>query len=110
MHACMPRTSPVVSLAESERAQLAQWVAAHGTPQQVALRCAIVLSAAAGGTNLEIGEQHGVDVKTVALWRGRYLDRGLEGLWEIAAGHGTWAQSDAFAREDQGDCASDLIE
>ena len=84
----MSRISAVVSLAEAEREQLEQWVAAHGTPQQVALRCGIVLAAAAGGSNLEIGVQQGVDVKTVALWRGRYLERGLEGLWEIAAGRG----------------------
>ena len=34
-------------LLPSERLQLEQWVAAHGTPQQVALRCQIVLAAAA---------------------------------------------------------------
>src|ERR1019366_3542344 len=84
----MPRTSPTVSLAEAEREQLEQWVAAHGTPQQVALRCRIVLAAAAGETNLQIGAACQIDVKTVALWRGRYIQSGPEGLWEIAAGRG----------------------
>jgi len=77
-----------VSLAEAEREQLQQWVAAHGTPQQVALRCRIVLAAAAGETNLQIGAACQVDVKTVALWRGRFVQSGLEGLWEIASGRG----------------------
>src|ERR1017187_292492 len=72
----MPRTSPTVSLAEAEREQLEQWVAAHGTPQQVALRCRIVLAAAAGETNLQIGAACQIDVKTVALWRGRYIQSG----------------------------------
>ncbi len=84
----MSRASPVVSLAEGDRERLEQWVAAHGTPQQVALRCRIVLAAAAGRTNLEIGVDSGVDVKTVALWRGRFIQAGAQGLWEIAAGRG----------------------
>ncbi len=84
----MSRASPVVSLAEGDRERLEQWVAAHGTPQQVALRCRIVLAAAAGRTNLEIGVESGVDVKTVALWRGRFTQAGAQGLWEIAAGRG----------------------
>ena len=77
-----------MSLAEAEREQLEQWVAAHGTPQQVALRCRIVLAAAAGETNLQIGAACQIDVKTVALWRGRFIQSGPEGLWEIAAGRG----------------------
>jgi hypothetical protein len=31
-----------------------QWVAAHSTPQQVALRCRIVLTAAMGGSDVAI--------------------------------------------------------
>ena len=84
----MSRTSPIVILADADRERLEHWVAAHGTPQQVALRCRIVLAAAAGRTNLEIGVESGVDVKTVALWRGRFAQTGLEGLWAIASGRG----------------------
>lgn len=84
----MARTSPVLRLTEAEQQQLEQWVAAHGTPQQVALRCRIVLAAAAGETNLGIAAAAEVDVKTVALWRTRFAEAGPEGLWEIAAGRG----------------------
>ena len=84
----MSRTSPVVSLAHADRERLEHWVAAHGTPQQVALRCRIVLAAASGRANLEIGMKLGVDVKTVALWRGRFAQAGPEGLWEVAPGRG----------------------
>ena len=63
-------------------------MAAHGTPQQVVLRCRMVLAAAAGQTNLGIAAALQVDVKTVALWRGRFAEAGLEGLWEIASGRG----------------------
>src|SRR5680860_1201700 len=85
----MSRTSPIVILADGDRKRLEHWVAAHGTPQQVALRCNIVLAAAAGRrTNGEIGVDVGVDVKTVALWRGRFAQMGPEGLWAIASGRG----------------------
>lgn len=63
-------------------------MAAHGTPQQVALRCRIVLAAAAGVPNLEVAQALQVDVKTVALWRARFAQAGPQGLWEIAAGRG----------------------
>ncbi len=84
----MARTSAIVRLADADRERLEGWAAAHGTPQQVALRCRIVLAAAAGATNLAIAAQSGVDVKTVSLWRGRFAQTGPEGLWEIASGRG----------------------
>ena len=37
---------------------------------------------------MEIGEEFRINVKTVALWRGRFAKTGPEGLWEIAAGRG----------------------
>ena len=77
-----------MSLSDGDGQRLERWVAAYGTPQQVALRCRIVLAAASGRTNLEIGMQLGVNVKTVALWRGRFIQAGPEGLWEVAAGRG----------------------
>ena len=80
----MPRTNPVVSLSDVDRERLEAWVTAHGTAQQVALRCRIVLAAAAGRTNLTISEQFGINPKTVALWRDRFVETGPEGLWEIA--------------------------
>jgi len=84
----MPRISPAVTLTDAQRSQLEQWVSAHGTPQQVALRCRIILAAAEGKTNLQIAEANAANVKTVALWRRRFIDTGPEGLWEIAPGRG----------------------
>ena len=84
----MSRISPVVSLEVAQHAQLEAWISAHGTPQQVALRCRIVLAAAAGETNLQIADASRIDVKTVSLWRGRFIQKGPEGLWEIAPGRG----------------------
>jgi transposase len=75
-------------LLPSERLQLEQWVAAHGTPQQVALRCQIVLAAAEGESGVAIAEQFSVHRKTVILWRRRYAEQRLDGLWEVAPGRG----------------------
>jgi transposase len=75
-------------LSPSEQDQIQQWVTAHGTPQQVALRCQIVLAAAEGQSDVAIAEQLSVNRKTVVLWRTRFSEQRLEGLWEIAPGRG----------------------
>jgi hypothetical protein len=75
-------------LSASERQQLQQWVAAHGTPQQVVLRCRIVLSAAGGQSDVAIAEQLLVNRKTVIVWRQRFDEQRLDGLWAIAPGRG----------------------
>jgi len=75
-------------LSPSERLQMQQWVAAHGTPQQVAVRCRIVLAAADGESDGAIAEQLSVNRKTVMLWRRRFAEQRLDGLWEVAPGRG----------------------
>src|SRR5271155_1890581 len=84
----MPRISPVVTLEETQRTQLEQWVNAHGTPQQVALRCRIVLAAAAGESDVAIARELSVNRKTATLWGQRFVEERLDGLWEIAPGRG----------------------
>ena len=75
-------------LSEAERQQIQQWIAAHGTPQQVALRCRIVLAATAGESDVAIAKRLAVNRNTVILWRKRFADEGLDGLWDIAPGRG----------------------
>ena len=75
-------------LSEVEQEKLQQWTAAHGTPQQVALRCRIVLAAAAGESDVAIAKRLSVNRNTVILWRKRFGDEGLDGLWDIAPGRG----------------------
>jgi transposase len=84
----MPRNAPALALSEDQRRQLNQWLAALGTPQQVALRCRIVLGVAAGQSESAVAAENQVNRKTVRLWRERFHARGLEGLWEIAPGRG----------------------
>jgi len=65
----MPRTSDPVVLSPDQHSQLQGWVVALGTPQQVALRCRIILAVAAGKTEMMIASENGVNRKTVRLWR-----------------------------------------
>jgi transposase len=87
MSAMAKMAAPVV-LVESAHAELERWVRALSTPQQVALRSRIVLMAAAGKRDLEIAAALGVNRHTVALWRNRFREEGLDGVWEIAPGRG----------------------
>jgi transposase len=84
----MSRVSPALNLSAEDQTQLVQWATAHSTPQQVALRCRLVLGAAAGQQDLEIAAACGVNRHTAALWRGRVVIEGIGAVWEIQAGRG----------------------
>jgi len=84
----MPKTIPALSLNFPDQEQIWQWLTAHGTPQQVALRGRIVLAAAEGQSESAIARQLGTNRKTVRLWRTRFAAQGLESLWEVAPGRG----------------------
>ena len=91
----MPRPTPPLELSKDHHQQLERWLGALGTPQQVALRCRILLGLAAGRAEVVIAAENGVNRKTVRLWRERFLTQGLQGLWEIAPGRGRKATYDA---------------
>src|SRR5271166_887759 len=84
----MPRSKPPLSLSPEQRQQVLHWLAAQGTPQQVALRCRIVLAAAEGQPDPRIAADLQVSRPTVILWRTRFAEHGLETLWQIAPGRG----------------------
>jgi transposase len=74
-----PRLEPLV-LSEDERHTLENWVKRRSTAQGLALRARIVLACAQGGSNLAVAARLGVDRKTVARWRARFLRERLDGL------------------------------
>lgn len=75
-------------LSPVEAQQIQQWIKAHGTPQQVALRCRIVLAHSEGRSDSAIANELSINRKTVILWRNRFAEQRLDGLWEIAPGRG----------------------
>jgi transposase len=82
------RKLPALKLSPSDQEQLRQWLTAHGTPQQVALRSRIILATAEGQPESVIAEQLATNRKTVRLWRSRFAEQGMECLWQIAPGRG----------------------
>src|SRR5438034_8833966 len=82
----MARISPLVSLAADDLEQVVRWEAAPSTPQQVALRCRLVLAAAAGKQDLEIASIYDVNRHTAALWRQRVRAAGADTLWQLQHG------------------------
>lgn len=91
----MPRVTQPLVLSQDQQRQLERWLAALGTPQQVALRCRIILAAGAGKAEMVIAAENEVNRKTVRLWRERFEAQGPQGLWEIAPGRGRRATYDA---------------
>ncbi len=84
----MPRKLPALTLDPSDQEQLEHWLTAHGTPQQVVLRSRIILASALGQAESAIALQLQTNRNTVRLWRARFAERGLEGLWQVAPGRG----------------------
>jgi transposase len=84
----MPRPTRVLAVSEDQHKQIEQWLAALGTPQQVALRGRIVIAAGDGKPEAAIAAEMKVNRKTVRLWCERFVARGLPGLWEVAPGRG----------------------
>ncbi len=84
----MPNVGVAIDLSAADREALEQWASSHTTPQQVALRCRIVLGAVDGQSNVAIAEALHVSRPTVQLWRRRVSDGGVGQVWEIAAGRG----------------------
>ena len=96
---CMSKTRFPVVLSAGDQAQLEQWESAHGTPQQVALRCRIVLGAWGGERNQALAARLHVSRPTVNLWRKRVRDLGIGQVWEIAPGRGCKPRYDQATRD-----------
>lgn len=73
----IPKAVPV-ELSETERTELEKVVRRHTVGQQIALRGRIILAAAGGKNNTQIGEELGVGRRMVRLWRERWLK--LQGI------------------------------
>ena len=74
------RQAPVVVLSEQERETLERWARRPKSAQALARRCRIVLAAAAGESNEEIAARLACNRNTVGKWRGRFVERRLDGL------------------------------
>jgi transposase len=75
--------SPVavaIELSDDERARLEAWARRRTSAQALAQRSRIVLLAAEGLNNTEIGERLGISRGMAATWRARFAEHRLDGL------------------------------
>ena len=77
----MPGRSPhEVVLSEPERVELEHRAACYTRPHRDVVRAKLVLLAAEGKSNTEIGERLGISREAAGRWRRRFCERRLEGL------------------------------
>jgi len=69
-----------VVLSDEDREVLERWARRPKSSQALAFRCRVVLAAADGQSSKEIAERLGCNASTVGRWRGRFAQRGLDGL------------------------------
>jgi hypothetical protein len=77
------RPKPPLVLSDEERETLVRWSRRAKSSQALALRCRIVLGCAEQDglrDNRDVAAQLGIWPQTVTKWRGRFLQRRLEGL------------------------------
>ena len=77
----MPRRSPYsIELAQSERTQLEAMAQKYTAPYFSVIRAKIVLLAAQGLSNDEIGARLDLPRQIVSKWRKRFFEKRLDGL------------------------------
>ena len=69
-----------LKLSVQENNQLVEWTRRHKTSQALALRAHIILACAQGVNNSAVAKRYRVMRQTVGKWRGRFLERRLDGL------------------------------
>ncbi len=76
----MPNRVRVLTVPDSDRAELERRARSKGAPARVVERARIVLLAADGLTGPQIAERAGCTEPTVIKWRRQYAESGLAGL------------------------------
>ena len=79
----MPLPAAPVTLTAAQRRTLKKRVRGTRTPWRDRLRAQIVLAAAMGRSNARIARDLRIGEDTARKWRGRFADRGLEGLGDL---------------------------
>jgi len=74
------RPTAQIVLRDEEREVLERWARRPKSAQALALRCRIVLAAAEGATNQQIGAELRCHPTTVGKWRTRFAERRIDGL------------------------------
>lgn len=84
----MPRQTDPLEVSESQRRELERLINASTTAQRVVRRARIVLTRAAGRTQVATAAELGVSRPAVIRWERRFASRGVDGLLRDAPGRG----------------------
>lgn len=84
----MNGSSQSVTLQGMERDTLRRWLRTPTAPQRLVTRSRIVLLLAEGRSSREVAALVGVSRPTVALWKRRFSDGGVEALTHDRPGRG----------------------
>ena len=71
-----------IVLTDVERCGLVSLTRKHGAPQALAERAGVVLAAAEGLTNKQIASRVSFCASTVGIWRNRFAERRMDGLYD----------------------------
>ena len=71
-----------VILSDEQQKQLESFSASRSLPHAQVERAKIILKAAAGMKNIRIAEELSTSRETVGKWRKRFVERGIEGLYD----------------------------
>src|SRR5215216_4847229 len=82
------RIAPRVELSDEDRSWLEKVSRSRVEAVRLSERALIVLPAADGKTNREIGMSLGITEEKAARWRGRFNDQGRTGIEQDAPGRG----------------------
>ncbi len=96
------RTAPKVELSVEDRAWLEKVSRSRVEAVRLSERALIVLMAADGKTNREIGMSLEITEEKAAQWRGRFNDQGRTGIEQDAPGRGAQADLPTGDRLDGG--------
>jgi len=78
----MGRPIPLLTLSPAQHDQLASMARSRSLPHGLVTRAKIILLATDGLNNIEIAGKLNLSRPTVGQWRRRYLDQGLQGLYD----------------------------
>ena len=71
-----------VVLSDEQQKQLESFAASRSLPHVQVERAKIILKAASGMQNIQIAEELSTSRETVGKWRKRFVERGIEGLYD----------------------------
>jgi transposase len=74
------RRAPKIWLTTEQKDDFERFARSRTLAARLVQRTQIILQAAAGKTDVEIGKALAITRQTVSLWRGRFLERGMAGI------------------------------